>query len=237
MFVLPVSRTAVTLRMPSGHDEVFLAESVGGGVRLRLDVVRRLAVPARGDWDALPYVDVDAALLALRQFLAGDRLVAEIRCGGCAEWLDVTLSIDEYLRANRPRAVRAALPVTTPSAGRVLGAVEEHGPDAAESALAAEALKECRGQHARRALTQLAKVAPPLSGPVQGTCPHCGASMSGWFDPGAFVLAELRSRAAAVFEDVHRLASCYGWSEDAILAMPGRRRSTYADLIAAGGGA
>jgi hypothetical protein len=234
MFVLPVSGTPLTLRAPSGHDEVFLAESAGGDVGLRIEVVRRLAPPAREDWNALPYVDVDAALLALRQFLAGDRLVAEIRCATCGDWLDVTLSIDEYLKANRPRAVRATLPVTTPAAGRVLAAVEELGPAGAGSALAAESLKDCSPHDARRALALLEKVAPPLAGPINGVCPQCGAAVSAWFDPGGFVIAELRARAALVFEQVHLLASRYGWTEDAILSMPGSRRAAYAELAAAG---
>src|SRR5262245_40220007 len=118
MFVLPVSGTPVTLRAPSGHDDVFLAESAGGGVALRIEIVGRLAPPASGHWHALPYVDVDAALLALRRFLAGDRLVAEIRCGACREWLDVTLSIEEYLAAHRPHPVRGDVPISPPPAGR-----------------------------------------------------------------------------------------------------------------------
>jgi hypothetical protein len=237
VFVLPVSRTPVTLRVPSGHDEVFLAESAGGGVGLRIEVVRRLAPPAREDWHALPYVDVDAALLALRQFLAGDRLVAEFRCAACGDWLDATLSIDQYLKANRPRAVRATLPVITPTAGRVLVAVEELGPAAAESALAAESLKDCSPRDARRALALLEKVAPPLSGPVDGACSQCGAAVSAWFDPGGFVIAELRARAVMVFEEVHLLASRYGWTEDSIHSMPGRRRAAYAGLVAMGANA
>lgn len=237
MFVLPVSGTPVSFRAPNGHDDMLFAENVGGEAGLRVDVVRRLARPARTgcEWNSLPYVDVDAALLGLRQFLAGDRLIAEIRCG-CGAWGDVELSIADYLNANQPRTAATMTSARIPTVDRVLAAVNEHGPGAAAcAALEAEYLKDCGPQESRRALALLEKVAPPLAGPIEGTCPHCGGGISGWFDPGAFVIAELRARAAIIFEEVHLLASRYGWSEERILAMPGPRRAAYAELIAAGG--
>src|SRR5271169_2576347 len=98
MFVLPVSRTPVELRAPTGHDDILIAEGAVSA-HFRVEVARRLAPPlgAGLDWNTLPYVDVDAALLALRQFLTGDKLVAEIQCRACGAWGDVHLSIAEYL--------------------------------------------------------------------------------------------------------------------------------------------
>src|SRR4051812_22445704 len=66
---LPVSRHHIVLREPNGHEEALLAEIRPGSLPARLEVVRRLAPPTDSglDWDRLPAVDVDAALLALRR--------------------------------------------------------------------------------------------------------------------------------------------------------------------------
>jgi hypothetical protein len=52
-----------------------------------------------------------------------------------------------------------------------------------------------------------------------------------WFDPGEFVIEEIRARAQRVFEEVHLIASCYGWTEDVILDLPADRRVFYAERI------
>jgi hypothetical protein len=238
MFVLPISRAPVELRAPSGHDELMISEAGGGSVGQRVEVVRRLALPTSpgADWYLLPYVDIDAALLGLRQFLYGDKLVAEIQCSACGAWGDIQLSITEYLRANRPRGRRAETPSYVPTVSQVLSAVAEHGPgEAAARALEAACLRACNSKEARRKRAELERAAPPLAGPVEGLCPRCGTTVSGWFDPGGFVLAELGARAAALLQEVHLLASRYGWSEEAILAMPERRRAAYAETITAEG--
>jgi hypothetical protein len=121
---------------------------------------------------------------------------------------------------------------------RVLAAVDEHGPGAAAAAaLEAVYFGRCGRGEARQAMSRLQRIAPPLIGPVEGVCPQCASAVSAWFDPGAFVIAELGRRAVTIFEDVHLLASHYGWSEDAVLSLPRARRAAYVALIAAGSGA
>lgn len=240
MFVLPVSAATVVFRPPSGYDDLLLAEHVGD-VRLRVEMVRRLAPPARADedWTTLPFVDVDAALLGLRRFLEGDRLIAEIQCGACSAWGDVAFSIAEYLDAHRPRRAARARVASIPTVGHVLAAIEAHGPGpAAIAALEASyGAEHGGGADARKALARLEKAAPALSGPIEGVCPQCAAPVSAWFDPGAFVLAEMRPRAQMIYDEVHLLASAYGWTEDGILSLPGPRRAAYAARIAHGSGA
>jgi len=234
MFVLPVSGAVVIPHAPNGRDDMLLSESGGSDPLFRVDLVRRLAPLASQalSWDALPYVDVDAALLGLRQFLAGDRLVAEIQCPKCGTWGDVELSIAEYLKANRPRAARTPSGMHIPTVHQVLAAFTEYGPgELAVRAIEAEVLVHNDPHTVRRLRAAIERVAPPLSGAVRGLCPHCGAVVAGWFDPGAFVIAEIRRHASRLMEEVHLVASSYGWQEDAILALPGTRRSAYAELI------
>jgi hypothetical protein len=236
LFVLPVSRVAVALRAPDGHDELMLGESAGADVHLRVAVVRRLAPAAdAADWETLPYVDVDAALLAVRRQLLRDTIVAEIQCRDCHAWGDIRLSIAAYLAAKR-RPSRVALDrVRVPTVGQVLTAIAVHG-DGAAAALEAECVTVAASGERRRALQQLERIAPPLAGTVEGVCPHCTGPVVAWFDPGAFVLGELRRRASRVIADVHLLASQYGWTEAAILDLPGLRRTAYAALAAVAAG-
>jgi hypothetical protein len=234
MFVLPVSGDPVALRVPSGRDDMLLAETHGSEARVRVGVVRQLAPLARvgAQWDSLPFVDVDAALLALRQFLAGDRLVAEIQCTHCTSCGDMELSIAEYLTAKRPRLGKGSSPAWIPTVEQVLAAIDEHGPgESAARAIEAASLRGCSGKEARSARAELEKAAPLLAGSIAGECPNCGADMEGWFDPGAFVITEMRERTAMLLEEVHLLASRYGWHEKTILALPASRRTAYAELI------
>ncbi|HEX2516118.1 MAG TPA: phage baseplate protein, partial [Chloroflexota bacterium] len=41
------------------------------------------------------------------------------------------------------------------------------------------------------------------------------------------------TRARRLLREVHTLARAYGWREAEILALPGRRRQTYLDLVGA----
>ena len=59
------------------------------------------------------------------------------------------------------------------------------------------------------------------------SCASCGHQWHHIFDPGQFLWEEIEARAIALLDDVHRLASAYGWSEHDILAMSDERRAAY----------
>jgi len=108
---LPVSRHHIVLREPNGHEEALLAEIRPGSLPARLEVVRRLAPPTDSglDWDRLPAVDVDAALLALRRRLIGERMIAEVVCSRCRATGDVIFSVTAYLAAHTPKPRHTAI--------------------------------------------------------------------------------------------------------------------------------
>jgi hypothetical protein len=252
MFVLPISGAPVRLRAPEGRDELQFSEAAvvhqprEFAVELRVEAVRRLAPPLdpAERWDQLPFADVDAALLALRSHLTGDRVIAGVRCAGCSEWCDTELSIAQYLRANQPRRIMGlerdgegwyrwrGARFRVPAVADVLSAVRL--PHAQQSkALREAALPEPSGNFGRRIGRLLERIAPALAGEVRGTCPHCEDEVRGWFDPGAFVLAELQSSSRILLDHVHLLAQAYGWTEETILTIPARRRAFYAARIGA----
>jgi len=63
-------------------------------------------------------------------------------------------------------------------------------------------------------------------------CPGCGHSWAAPLDIAAFLWAELSDYATRLLQDVHALASAYGWREGDILALTPTRRRAYLELIA-----
>ncbi len=62
---------------------------------------------------------------------------------------------------------------------------------------------------------------------LHARCPACGATFAAPFDLEAALLKRLSERTSVLFDEVHRLASAYHWSEAAILALPPHRRREY----------
>lgn len=62
-------------------------------------------------------------------------------------------------------------------------------------------------------------------------CPACSVSFDESLDLGGFVWAEIQAQAMRIFQDVHLLASAYGWSESEILGLSAARRSAYIELV------
>jgi hypothetical protein len=64
-------------------------------------------------------------------------------------------------------------------------------------------------------------------------CPACSASFDESLDLGDFVWAEIEAQATRIFQEVHALATAYGWSESEILALNPARRKAYVELVQA----
>lgn len=60
-------------------------------------------------------------------------------------------------------------------------------------------------------------------------CPACSQKISAELDIAEYLWRELDVWARAVLSDIHLLASCYGWTEDQILALSPRRRRYYVE--------
>lgn len=244
MFRLPVSGRRVGLRAPNGFDQALLAESGADGFALRAAVVKRLAPPdpEDGGWDELPAADVDAALLALRRFVRGDTVIAEIDCNTCGSRGDLCFSIAGYLERLAPRwprgltqstdgwIVGAGFRFRIPTVAAVL-AVQDAASAVEQLERASIEAESARGRKQARAA--LAKIAPLVSGELEGACPACKTAQRSWFEPGEFVVEELRGLGAALLDETHLVASRYHWPEETILAMPATRRTAYAELILA----
>jgi hypothetical protein len=58
-------------------------------------------------------------------------------------------------------------------------------------------------------------------------CPECGAEFEDTLDLGSFLWPEVEGTARQLFDDIHLLASAYGWTEDEVLRLSSMRREAY----------
>jgi hypothetical protein len=81
-------------------------------------------------------------------------------------------------------------------------------------------------------MTETIAAADPLAEiALELACPDCAATWSAPFDIVRFLWSEVDAWAARTLDEVHVLASRYGWSEGEILALSPQRRQHYRDLI------
>ena len=242
---LPISGAAVALREPCGSDDLLLLN----GERSVPDLTRTLLAALSGDAaavDALAVGDAEALLLAVRRSLLGEHVRGELQCARCGTAIEIAFRIEDYLRHHRPRAAapEAGDDGWLSDAGVAfrIPTLRDQAEVSGHPQAALTLLRRClRGQADRRtrlrAERALERIAPTLSGHVTGLCPECGERVEAYFDVEQFVLRELRSVARELFDDVHRIATAYGWSEAEILALPRSRRALYADRLRDGAGA
>jgi hypothetical protein len=108
-FTLPVSGIGVTLRHPTGAEDLLLIECTGNDDAAALALAQRLAEAANGGeiaWANLPTTDLDVLVLRLRQAIFGDRIVSDLTCAGaaCGSRVDISFGIEAYLAHHHPRA-------------------------------------------------------------------------------------------------------------------------------------
>jgi hypothetical protein len=78
---------------------------------------------------------------------------------------------------------------------------------------------------------RMAETDPQADVELDLACPQCEHRWQSPFDIVSFFWSEINALALRLLNDVHALASAYGWSEAAILALAPARRQTYLDLI------
>lgn len=180
----------------------------------------------------------NAALMRLRRDCFGAAIPAWTNCPACGERMSFELDL-------------AQLPAMTPvldvveveghrfrcPGARQLGALADC-PDADEAArrlllscIADEAQAPAdnamidqllvHAEHAIEAADPWADLA------VDYQCPACGHAGEAAFDIASYLWEEIEAHAGRLLDEVHLLASSYGWREDEILALGDVRRAAY----------
>jgi hypothetical protein len=249
--VLPVSGAALTVREPTGADELYVVETTLEPLPALVGLAQRVTrtpTDAPLDWASLPASDLAAAALVIRKSWIGDVIRTDSRCPdpGCQERIDVAFGIGDYLQHHRPRRPRgvtetadagwfalagAAVRFRVPLVADLLASASDGRPAVipAQRCVSPPEISRALGRRVDHALSALA---PDLNDLLGGACPACGHEVTMRFDPVTYTLVELRTAFSGIHRETHALASAYGWPEEAILALPRGRRQRYASIIA-----
>jgi hypothetical protein len=183
----------------------------------------------------------DWRLLGLRREWFGRELAGRAECPNCGEPLEVAFDSDVVAAADRNEP-----PIYTSRDGRRWRlptlddlASASGAPDAATGA--GLLFERCSldswpdAADGRSIFDEvdagLAALSADRGVVIEAACPDCGEQSRYWIDPGEFLWSEIAERAAALLDDVHRLASVYGWSEREILGLSATRRAAYLDRV------
>lgn len=196
----------------------------------------------------------DAMLLTLREKLFGRQMAAVVVCPGCGERLDLTLDAQE-LRAS-PQQPEAEIAMSVDgydvrfragNAGDAIALAAQTGaaePDLRELLIGRCLLSANReGSPIRAAeippevadlvVARIAEADPMADTRLAMACPSCKRRWSAALDIVSFLWNEIEVWAWRILNDVHTLASAYGWSERDILNMSANRRQCYLQMVGA----
>jgi len=211
---------SLTLREPCGQDELSV---LGVDTLSAVELLDRLV---EGTPHPNPPVlqmvarDRDALLAALHRLCWGDRIEATLRCP-CGEPFDMDFRLSDLQKQLRENQQDMEHPWRVPVAEDELAVAALPAKEAVR-ALA----RRCGVDDLEAAAQCLDVLAPILDVDLQATCPECGRSQSTRFDVQSYLLQRVLGERENLLDDVHILASCYGWSLGEILDLPrGTRQS------------
>lgn len=230
------------LRELRGADELALA---GIDTRAAVALLDRMLNGAPSAAGELSASDRDALLAALHRALWGDRIVASIDCEACAAAFDLSFelsSLQRRIAANAESAqVGGARTVETIRGERYClpsaqdeDAAAALGLEGGRASLAA--LVTGLPQHAAEVdavAARLEALAPLIDVDLDASCPECGHAQRVRFDIQSFVLQRLLDERGATVDEVHALASGYGWGLREIVSLPRSLRRSLVRRLAA----
>lgn len=193
----------------------------------------------------------NTSLLKLREQIFGAHLVSLVKCSRCGEQLELNFTVAEILAAGKAEsaetfaaehgdyAVRFRLPnsedlvvvaqTNDNAAGRqhiferCVLQVQRNNETIAVSGLPVEVRQEV--------VERMAQADPQADVQLALTCARCGQQTQARFDVVSFLWNEINAWACRLLQQVHILASAYGWREAEILAMHPWRRQLYLEMI------
>jgi hypothetical protein len=191
----------------------------------------------------------DSALLEIRERIFGAAIAGLAPCPACSEPVEFSFGIDD-IRTESATAMTGEVKADGIAARWRLPTchdlVELEGVSslaAAQHVLLGRCLtevrrdetpltvNECPATLRTRVSEAMAAADPQADVRLELSCPACGHSWHVLFDVLTYLWGEIELRARKLLRQVHRLASAYGWSESAILAMGTRRREAYLEVL------
>jgi len=194
------------------------------------------------DW---PLGRRNRALAQLHCALFGGVLRGWTGCHGCGEQLEFAFDAHSVAEAEPEPPERRVVTVgkwlfrLPTSRDLAVALAEKSEPGATRRLLNAcwtgpESAGADWGEEDLQAIEERLAEADPLAEiRLHFDCPSCSASFDETLDLGDFVWAEIEREARRILQDVHLLASAYGWSESEILSLGPARRSVYLEMVLA----
>jgi hypothetical protein len=184
-------------------------------------------------------------LLMLHRALVGGVLKARVVCTHCNAENEFTLPADAILAVPAPgpdtivriRNGRRTLSFRLP---RMVD-IEAAGQTSANPDVRRAVIERCRigtrtaiGEEASEKLGRKFEALDPVANIVVNiACSACACPIAASVDLATFVTRDLDRVLDNLLRDIDVIASAYGWSEQAILALPPERRRRYVGMIAA----
>lgn len=192
----------------------------------------------------------DARLLTLREWLFGQQIISVARCPSCGERLEFSFEVSSLRGASEPEAEETfslseagyELSFRLPNSGdllvmstvdaptrnrflleRCLLTVQHNGKEQPTDQLPASV--------AQTIVERMAELDPQADVHLALSCPACDYQWQAPFDIVVFFWSEIHAWAKRILQEVHTLASAYGWREADILAMSSWRRQCYLEII------
>ena len=193
---------------------------------------------------SLPVGRRDTILLEIRRGLFGKRMEGSSRCPRCNEQVEFDLDIDALLGTEPEREE----PFITLEEGKrtsfrlpdsrdLAAVIDATDEDEARRRLAERCLSDGEEripltEEIISALARRMEELDPLADiRLNLLCPECRNTWNAPLDILSWLWFELASEAKVLLQEVHMLASAYGWDEETILAMTPQRRRTYITML------
>lgn len=198
----------------------------------------------------LPIGVRDGMLLALREEVFGPELICITNCPSCGEKLELTVDVEDI--QVQPSGREAKLTVSKngievqfrlPNSLDLMAFADKQDVAEVSQFLIERCLIKALQNDEELPFAQLpsnvteaieekmAEADPQAAVSLDLSCPACGHKWQAAFDIVSFLWNEINAWAQHILQEVHVLASAYGWSEAEILAMSHLRRQIYLDLV------
>jgi len=202
-------------------------------------------------WADAPIGVRDASLISLQEALFGSRLDTTAVCPNCGERLELTFGTKDISDAQPALEAAGPLHVETdgcriefrvPNSMDLIAITDSGSADPRALLLRRCILSAHRGDSevefgtlAPGALTAvvnaMAAADPQAEIRIETECVACSHRWPVLFDIVPYLWSEVEDWACRLLNDVHSLASAYGWSERDILSLSPQRRRHYLDLV------
>jgi hypothetical protein len=204
--------------------------------------------PEGKDWARATVGRRDASLLDLRERLFGSRYTGITPCPSCGLEIELSFEAAEVRRevghgdAVELQVEGVDVVFRLPNGGD-LAAIESAGDVAAARATllarciragrdgAAIELAQLPARVVEAIVDRMGALDPQADVSIEVECPSCLHQWLEPFDIVSFLWAEVAERAGRLLDEVHLLASAYGWSERDILALAPARRGAYVEMV------